>query len=143
MFRLGVAQHSGFIDACIRLGVGNRKEKRKVILWVIVLGLLSNVIGDGGYIILLPIAAMLFQWVGLHPIAGIVTAYVSVACGYTEYDGPALGAYHSGSRAHTDGISGKHGAAVQLLLYERFDSGNYRDRLLGDSEMASPELRKI
>ena len=83
MFGLGVAQHSGFIDACIRLGVGNRKEKRKVILWVIVLGLLSNVIGDGGYIILLPIAAMLFQWVGLHPIAGIVTAYVSVACGYS------------------------------------------------------------
>ena len=26
---------------------------------------------------------MLFQWVGLHPIAGIVTAYVSVACGYS------------------------------------------------------------
>ena len=50
---------------------------------MIVLGLLSNVIGDGGYIILLPIAAMLFQWVGLHPIAGIVTAYVSVACGYS------------------------------------------------------------
>ena len=30
MFGLGVAQHSGFIGACIRLGVGNRKEKRKV-----------------------------------------------------------------------------------------------------------------
>ena len=72
MFGLGVAQHSGFIDACIRMGVGNRQEKRKIILWVIVLGLLSNAIGDGGYIILLPIAAMLFQWVGLHPIAGIV-----------------------------------------------------------------------
>ncbi len=83
MFGLGVAQHSGFIDACIRLGVGDRKEKRKIILWVIILGLLSNAIGDGGYIILLPIAAMLFQWVGLHPIAGIVTAYVSVACGYS------------------------------------------------------------
>ena len=83
MFGLGVAQHSGFIDACIRMGVGNRQEKRKIVLWVIVLGLLSNAIGDGGYIILLPIAAMLFQWVGLHPIAGIVTAYVSVACGYS------------------------------------------------------------
>ncbi len=40
-------------------------------------------LGDGGYIILLPIAAMLFQWVGLHPLAGIITAYVSVACGYS------------------------------------------------------------
>ena len=47
MFGLGVAQHSGFIGACIRLGVGNRKEKRKVIFWLIVLGLLAYVIGDG------------------------------------------------------------------------------------------------
>ena len=31
---------------------------------------------------------------------------------------------------------------MQLLLYERFDSGDYRDRLLGDSEMASPDLGK-
>ncbi|MFV0589716.1 AbgT family transporter [Bacteroides reticulotermitis] len=83
MFGLGVAQHSGFIDVCIRIGVGNRQEKKKIILLVITLGLLSNVIGDGGYIILLPIAAMLFQWVGLNPLAGIVTAYVSVACGYS------------------------------------------------------------
>ncbi|MBR8706474.1 AbgT family transporter [Bacteroides pyogenes] len=83
MFGLGVAQHSGFIDACIRMGVGKNHDKKKIIWGVIILGLLSNAIGDGGYIILLPIAAMLFQWVGLHPIAGIVTAYVSVACGYS------------------------------------------------------------
>lgn len=83
MLGLGVARHSGFIDACIRMGVGERKKKRKIILWVIVIGWLSNVTGDGGYIILLPIAAILFQRVGLHPIAGMVTAYVSVACGYS------------------------------------------------------------
>lgn len=39
--------------------------------------------GDAGYIILLPIAATLFQSVGLHPIGGIITAYVSVSCGYS------------------------------------------------------------
>ena len=85
MFGLGVAQHSGFIDACIRLGVGNRKEKRKVILWVIVLGLLSNVIGDGGYIILLPIAAMLFQWVGLHS-ANIVLSTMDPLLAHTTQE---------------------------------------------------------
>jgi aminobenzoyl-glutamate transport protein len=83
MFGLGVAEHSGFIDVCIRRGIGERRSQTKVMLCVITLGLLSNVIGDGGYILLLPIAAMLFQWVGLHPIAGIVAAYVSVACGYS------------------------------------------------------------
>lgn len=45
--------------------------------------MLSNVVGDAGYIILLPIAATLFHSVGLHPVAGIITAYASVACGYS------------------------------------------------------------
>ena len=49
----------------------------------ILLGWLSNVVGDAGYIILLPIAATLFHSVGLHPVAGIITAYASVACGYS------------------------------------------------------------
>lgn len=83
MFGIGVAQHSGFIDACIRCGIRGKQEKRKIILWVIVLGLLSNVVGDAGYIILLPIAAALFHSVGLHPVAGIIAAYASVACGYS------------------------------------------------------------
>lgn len=83
MFGLGVAQHSGFLDACIRLGVGERKDKKRIIMGVIIVGIISNLVGDGGYILLLPIAAMLFQSVGLHPLAGIVTAYVSVSCGYS------------------------------------------------------------
>jgi len=83
MFGLGVAEHSGFITACIRGGMKNKRNKRSIILWVIVLGILSNVAGDAGYIILLPIAATLFHSVGLHPVGGIITAYVSVACGYS------------------------------------------------------------
>ena len=83
MFGIGVAEHSGFINACIRQGLRNRINRPFVILLVIFLGIISNVVGDAGYIILIPIAAMLFQSVGLHPVAGIITAYVSVACGYS------------------------------------------------------------
>ena len=84
MFGIGVAEHSGFISACIRKGHSRGKNlSTRVIIWVIILGLLSNVIGDAGYIILLPIAASLFRAAGLHPVAGIITAYVSVACGYS------------------------------------------------------------
>lgn len=83
MFGIGVAQHSGFIDACIRKRVRNGQDAGHMIFGVIILGLLSNVVGDAGYIMLLPIAATLFQSVGLHPIGGIVTAYVSVSCGYS------------------------------------------------------------
>lgn len=83
MFGLGVAEHSGFIMACIRGRLKNKQNTRSIILWVIALGILSNIVGDAGYIILLPIAATLFHSVGLHPVAGIITAYVSVACGYS------------------------------------------------------------
>lgn len=84
IFGLGLANHSGFIDACIRYSVRRRRNlSRYVIIWVIALGLLSNMVGDAGYIILLPVAATMFRSVGLSPIAGIITAYVSVACGYS------------------------------------------------------------
>lgn len=83
MFGLGVAEHSGFIHACIRSTIGRYRNRTLIMLIVILLGILSNVIGDVGYIILLPISATLFQSVGLHPIAGIITSYVSVACAYS------------------------------------------------------------
>ena len=84
MFGIGVAQHSGFIDACIRKGIRNQgRNPWHIVFSVIVLGLMSNVVGDAGYIILLPVAATLFQSVGLHPIGGIIAAYVSVSCGYS------------------------------------------------------------
>ena len=76
MFGIGVAHNSGFTDACISRGVRRPRDPWRIILLVIVLGLLSNIVGDAGYIILLPIAATLFQSVGLHPIGGIITAYV-------------------------------------------------------------------
>lgn len=83
MFGIGLAQHSGFIDACICRWIGGKCRAKSAVIIVIMCGLLSNAIGDAGYIILLPIASALFLAVGLHPIAGIVVAYVSVACGYS------------------------------------------------------------
>ena len=61
MFGIGVAQHSGFIDACIRGGARRKHNLWRMVILVIFLGLLSNVVGDAGYIILLPIAATLFH----------------------------------------------------------------------------------
>lgn len=83
MFGIGVAEHSGFLSACIRGGDYKKKNATMMILLVIFLGITSNIVGDAGYIILLPIAATLFHSVGLHPVAGIIVAYVSVACGYS------------------------------------------------------------
>lgn len=83
MFGIGVAQHSGFINACIRARSKSIQNKKTIILIVIIIGILSNIVGDTGYIILMPIAATLFHSAGMHPVGGIITAFVSVACGYS------------------------------------------------------------
>ena len=46
MFGIGVAQHSGFIDACIRGGARRKHNPWRMVILVIFLGLLSNVVGD-------------------------------------------------------------------------------------------------
>lgn len=83
MIGVGVAKHSGLLDICMRGVLKNRKAQREVMLSLIFLGVLSNVIGDAGYILLIPLSTALFIAVGLHPIAGILMTYVSVACGYS------------------------------------------------------------
>ncbi|NLZ74279.1 MAG: AbgT family transporter [Bacteroidales bacterium] len=83
MIGIGVAQHSGLIDASLRRVLKNRQPRRGVMLCLILLGILSNVIGDSGYILLIPLSTVLFVAVGLHPIAGIIMTYVSVTCGYS------------------------------------------------------------
>lgn len=84
MFGMGVAWHSGFAGACMRRWAGSMERRcaKRVILMVILLGLLSNVAGESGYVLLLPVSAVLFRAARLHPVAGIITAYVSVSCGY-------------------------------------------------------------
>ena len=91
---------------------------------------------------------MLVSWVGLHPIAGIVTAYVSVACGYSanivlSTMDPLLAHTTQEAALTLMGYQGNTGAIVQLLFYECFDGSYYGNCLLGDSEMASPNFRKI
>lgn len=83
MIGIGIAQHSGLIDGCLRGILKERQPRRGVMLTLILLGILSNVIGDSGYILLIPLSTALFVAVGLPPIAGILMTYVSVTCGYS------------------------------------------------------------
>ena len=83
MIGIGIAQHAGLLDICLRFVLRDRTPQRGVMLSLILVGVLSNVIGDAGYILLIPLSAALFIAVRLHPIAGVIMTYVSVACGYS------------------------------------------------------------
>lgn len=84
MLGIGLADDSGFLKACSRRWTKRYRHEQSIMLWVVILsGILSNIIGDAGYIFLIPLSAGLFKSVGMHPAAGILITYVSVACGYS------------------------------------------------------------
>lgn len=83
MFGLGLAVHSGLIEACICYAGLQRKHGSYILIAVILLGLMSNAIGDAGYVVLLPLSAVLFGYVGLNPMFGVIVAHVATTCGYS------------------------------------------------------------
>lgn len=79
---IGIAESSGLISAAIRLMV--IKSPVKIITFVVVLaGILSNIASDLGYVLIIPLGAIIFQSVGRHPIAGMAAAFAGVSGGFS------------------------------------------------------------
>ncbi len=79
---LGIAEKSGLINALLNLGV-NRAPRQLLTLIVVLAGVLSNITMDSGYVILIPLAAIVFKNAGLPPLAGIAAAFAGVSGGYS------------------------------------------------------------
>jgi aminobenzoyl-glutamate transport protein len=56
--------------------------KRLVTLVVVFTGVLSNAASEAGYVILIPLAAVVFHAFGRHPLAGMAAAFAGVSGGY-------------------------------------------------------------
>ncbi|MCD8103074.1 MAG: AbgT family transporter [Alistipes sp.] len=79
---IGVMESSGMISAAVRLIV--IKAPRSMLTFVIVfVGILSNIASDLGYILIIPIAGVIFHSVGRHPIAGMAAAFAGVSGGFS------------------------------------------------------------
>ena len=75
------AEKSGFLVALMERFLG--KSKGWVVTMVVVfLGINLNVAGDAGFIILPPLAAILYMSIGRHPLLGIYTGFAAVAAGF-------------------------------------------------------------
>ncbi len=82
MLGIGIAEQSGFINAVIRMLVLN--SPRHLLTFVLVFtGVLSNVASDVGYVLLIPLAGVIFIAVGRHPIAGMAAAFAGVSGGFS------------------------------------------------------------
>jgi aminobenzoyl-glutamate transport protein len=78
MAGVGVAEKAGMMGALIRKLVA--VAPRKLIAFFIVLvGVVSSVASDAGYLILIPLSAAAFLSLGRHPLAGLAAAFAGVS----------------------------------------------------------------
>ncbi|MFP5417347.1 MAG: AbgT family transporter [Actinomycetes bacterium] len=78
MMGAGVAEESGLLGSLIRKLVG-ASPKWALSFILILVGVLSSVASDAGYLILIPLAAAAFASVGRHPLAGLASGFAGVA----------------------------------------------------------------
>ena len=76
-----VAEKSGFLVAFMERFLGKAKGWI-VTMMVIFLGINLNLAGDAGFIILPPLAAVLYMSIGRSPMLGLYVAFASVAGGF-------------------------------------------------------------
>lgn len=78
---LSVAHASGFIDTFIKR-VTLRINNKTLTFLLIFFATISSIINEVGYVILIPLAALVFLANGRNPLLGIVAAFCGVAFGY-------------------------------------------------------------
>ncbi len=78
MMGAGVAEESGLLGSLIRKLVG-AAPKWALTFILILVGVVSSVASDAGYLILIPLAAAAFASVGRHPLAGLASGFAGVA----------------------------------------------------------------
>jgi aminobenzoyl-glutamate transport protein len=81
MIGLGVAEGSGLISAVLRHMVTSA-HPRLITAAVIAAGILSHLASSAGYVLLIPLGAMIFAAFRRHPIAGLAAAFLGVSGGF-------------------------------------------------------------
>ena len=79
---VGVAEGSGLIGACLTKLVSST-PKRLITLVVVFAGVMSSIASDAGYVVLIPLGAVVFMSFGRHPLAGIAAAFAGVSGGFS------------------------------------------------------------
>ena len=87
MLGAGVAERSGLFASGIRQAVRNA-PKGLLTPVVAIVAMLSNHAADAGYVVMIPLAAIIFAAAGRHPMAGIAAAFAGVSGGFSANISP-------------------------------------------------------
>lgn len=103
MLGAGVAEHSGLLSALIRRAMQG-VPPRLLVPAVLLIGMLTTHAFDLGYLVFVPLAALLFASAGRNPVLGAILGYVGCATGLAgnlfpgQYDVLVLGITQTGAR---------------------------------------------
>ncbi len=79
---VGVAEHTGFIQAMLK-GMLRLTPTWLLTPMLILVALLSHSAGDTGYVLIIPLGAVMFSAAGRHPLLGITAAFAGVSGGFS------------------------------------------------------------
>ncbi|MEQ8408447.1 MAG: AbgT family transporter [Gammaproteobacteria bacterium] len=82
MLGAGVAERSGLFASAMS-GAVARAPKFLLTPAVALIGMMGNLATDAAYVVLIPIAGVIFAAAGRHPIAGIAAAFAGVSGGFS------------------------------------------------------------
>ncbi len=82
MLGVGVAEHSGWIDAGLKKLL-NVTPKSLLSPMLILIAIVSHTAADAGYILVIPLGGVIFYAAGRHPLAGIAAAFAGVSGGFS------------------------------------------------------------
>jgi aminobenzoyl-glutamate transport protein len=79
---VGVAEHTGFINAALK-GLLNFTSVKLLTPMLILVAIISHTAADAGYVLVIPLGAVIFYSAGRHPLAGIAAAFAGVSGGFS------------------------------------------------------------
>jgi aminobenzoyl-glutamate transport protein len=82
MLGIGVADHTGFIRAGLR-ALLNVTSPRLLTPMLLLVAIISHTAVDAGYVLVIPLGAVVFHAAGRHPLAGVATAFAGVSGGFS------------------------------------------------------------
>ncbi|TMO53677.1 AbgT family transporter [Pseudoalteromonas phenolica] len=82
MLGVGVAEHSGYINAGLKMML-KRTPQALLTPSIILIAIVSHTATDAGYVLVIPIAGVIYYAMGRHPLAGIAAAFAGVSGGFS------------------------------------------------------------
>lgn len=82
MLGVGVAEWTGLLEVSLKKLLTEANPRLLTVI-VVFAGVMSNIASNAGYVVVIPLGAIVFANAGRHPIAGLAAAFAGVSGGFS------------------------------------------------------------